>query len=544
MKNPILMQLKAYQERFLKIYAGYYPVNATSLGVYEYNSNFRDFSQTALKNYLAELQTLETELETFKSEKELSLDEAMDAELLGRKIKLERKELLEFAYFERDPSLYVSEALYGLWYLWMRPLDEGDRIQSLTDRIGKIPALFAQAKEFLKEPAKVWVELALDELNGLETFLAETLKNLSRVSPSKAKLQEFGDAAAKEIKNFKKFLSTQFTKSKGEFAIGKKNFEELLNLYHGYSESVADLEKMGQKVLKETQKEITELSKKVSGNIAWKNLVAKLKKKHPAYVDLLRTYEGEVEKLKGFLVQNKIVTIPKYESLRVMDTPLFSRASVPIAAYIDPPLFSKDRTGTFFVTPPKSAKDSEALQEHCYSSLTITALHEAYPGHHLQFVYQANLKSPIRKLFNCSSYYEGWALYCEEMLGDQGYYNDEVKIFQLKDKIWRACRILVDIGLHTKKMSVDEAARFIAKETQMSLEAAKADVRWYTQRPTVPQSYLSGMLKIRVLREQAKKKWEKKYSLKKFHDWFLKFGAIPLGMIEEALNKGGGETEE
>ena len=118
---------------------------------------------------------------------------------------------------------------------------------------------------------------------------------------------------------------------------------------------------------------------------------------------------------------------------------------------------------------------------------------------------------------------------------EAGYYDDWGRLIQLKDKLWRACRVIVDTSLHTRRMSDRQAVSFMARELKMSPVSARADVNWYTMRPTVPQSYLTGMLRIRALREKYRRKLGHKFSLKKFHDALLRHGAIPIPLVEKAL---------
>jgi len=171
----------------------------------------------------------------------------------------------------------------------------------------------------------------------------------------------------------------------------------------------------------------------------------------------------------------------------------------------------------------------------CVTVLRVTSLHEAYPGHHLQFAKQKNAPGTMMKIFHCSSFFEGWALYCEEMMYEQGYYDAPTRLIQLKDKLWRACRILVDVNIQRGEWSDEEAVSFMARELKMARASARADVNWYTMSPTIPQSYFSGMLRIKALREKVQKKQGAKFSLKKFHDDFLQFGAIPIPLVEKAL---------
>ncbi len=536
------MNQKLYhlEKEFLKLYAEFHPTSATSLGLPDQNGRYGDYSSPAVQYYLKALDEFHGRLEKFQSKTPLDSEDQIDLQLLQNKILLEIQELIVSKPHIRNPSFYIQEILYGLWMLLVRPFPKREKLNCFLSRLQKIPNFFSQAKSLLENPPKIWTRIALEELEGLVLFLKDSQKDFLKNYPkSKAQILHSFSKVFFEIENFRKFLKKQLLKiSKGRFAIGEKDFNFLLKYQHGFSEQSKEVLKIGKKVFEETKLALKAQAFKMDKKKSWQKLIEEIRDHHPSRKNLLKTYQRETDRIKKFISQKRLVKIPPKEKLKIIETPSFARSTVPFAAYIDPPLFGTDRTGTFFVTPSRGSSPKEIqeyLKEHCHASLIITALHEGYPGHHLQFVYQANLKRPIRKIFNTSSYYEGWALYCEEMMGENGFYSPEVKLLQLKDKLWRACRIIIDVGIQTGSMSDNKAVRFLAKEAKMSKAAARADINWYSQSPTVPQSYLTGCLKIKALREKAKLKWGKDFSLKKFHEWFLGFGAIPISMIEKNL---------
>jgi uncharacterized protein (DUF885 family) len=533
------LQLLKLQNRFLEDYCSFHPTTATSLGLPKYNGAFSDFSETSVQGYLKGLSGLQKELRMFRAGASLDPDDSVDKELLLAKIALEENELTHFPSHRRDPSAYASEVLYGLWFLFVRPFSKEEKIEGLLSRLLRVRELFSQAEKLLFNPPKVWLKIGLSEAEGLFHFLKSCQREDQWIPRGlRPGFNKAYQGAMEAAQGYKKFLSSHLSKTaKGRFSVGKDNFNFLLKNYHGFSDGASEILKRGEAVFIETQEALQESASKLRKGTAWEKLIDEIKVDHPSQKNLISTYQGAVRKTVRFIRGQSLVAIPAGERLRVIPTPEFARSTIPYAAYIDPPLFAKDRTGHFFVTPVsgKASRAKEYLKEHSHASLLITALHEGYPGHHLQFVYQANLKRPIRKIFNCSSYYEGWALYCEEMMGEEGFYDERAKLLQLKDKLWRACRVIVDVKMHTQGMSDEAAVKFLAKNARMSPAAARADVNWYTQRPTVPLSYLTGMLKIKALREEAKRKWGRNYSLKKFHEWFLGFGAIPISLTKKLL---------
>ncbi|HID94186.1 MAG TPA: DUF885 domain-containing protein, partial [bacterium (Candidatus Stahlbacteria)] len=222
-----------------------------------------------------------------------------------------------------------------------------------------------------------------------------------------------------------------------------------------------------------------------------------------------------------------LVTIPTDEELDVIPTPEFERPIIPYAAYMPPAPFEEQQKGFFYVTP---SDKKEQLRGHSIYKIPVTALHEGYPGHHLQFLHANRVDSKVRKLFGTSVFIEGWALYCEEMMYDLGYYRDpRVRLMQLKDRIWRACRVIIDVNLHTKRMTYGEAIDFLVKEAKLERPNAIAEVKRYTRSPTQPMSYAIGKKQIMSLKDEYKD------GLKEFHDKLLSFGSIPVALIKERM---------
>ncbi len=543
------MTILSLQHQFIRAYCEFHPTTSTSLGFTEFNTQLADFSPQSIRSYLAQLKKINSDLLLLKKSANLKIqnhfclspDDHIDLALMESKILLERQELLSVRTHERDPSVYVGEVIYGLWYLMMRPFAKSEKLRGILGRLESTPALFAQAHLQLKKPPQLWLSIAQEEMKGLFEFFKDAQKELVKEFPkARAELVKKFSQATYAANQFQKYLIRLKKNADGDFAAGTKQFSFLLKNYHGFSQSPEQILKTGQTLLEKTLTELEEQAQKIDKKSSWKQLILQIKKTHPSQKNLLSSYRSAVLQTQKFIRAHHLVSIPKGEKLQVIKTPVFTRSTIPFAAYIDPPLFAKGRTGTFFVTPVESQNPTmreKLLQEHSTASLSITALHEGYPGHHLQFVYQANLTRPIRKIFNCSSYYEGWALYCEEMMFEEGFYSPPARLLQLKDRLWRACRVIVDVGMHTQGMSDGQATDFLSHKAKMAKASARADINWYTKSPTVPMSYLLGMLKIKELRGVAERKWGEKFSLQKFHEWFLGFGAIPLVHLEKALEE-------
>jgi uncharacterized protein (DUF885 family) len=185
----------------------------------------------------------------------------------------------------------------------------------------------------------------------------------------------------------------------------------------------------------------------------------------------------------------------------------------------------------------------EFMAQFNYDTLTAVAIHEAYPGHYVQFLWVQNAPSKVRKLVGCSSNAEGWAHYSEQMMLDEGYgksFNGsdlkslKLRLGQLQDALLRDARYIVGIEMHTGKMTFDQAVDFFVKEGYQSHAVAETEAKRGTSDPTY-LVYTLGKLEILKLREDYKKKMGAKFSLQEFHDQFLRQGFPPVKIIRRAM---------
>ncbi|HCU23994.1 MAG TPA: hypothetical protein DF383_03175 [Deltaproteobacteria bacterium] len=528
-------------QKYFRELCDFQPLWAASLGLAEYAPLVVDLSSVRISAHLQELRAIQKALQNIPPPSVWNEDR-IEWELLQSDLRLRLKEWGEWKKYRQDPCLYVSEWTYGLWYLLLRFPEKDFRVDAALRRLQASRSVLEAAKLHLENPPKLWTKLAIQESEGYLVFLGEVRAELLRNAPRRrAEIQAAIREAESVAREFLRFLRGPLgRRSTGDYAVGRKNFDFLLRHYHRYSLNAAQIRELGKKQFKAIQEQLVEQARMLDSRQAWHRLVETAKRRHPKQGDLLAAYRQESKALRAFIQKQGLVSLPPDESLEVIATPAFARNTVPFAAYVDPPMFHGANHGTFFVTPvtEKRAKQAEALlQEHNFPSLRVTALHEGYPGHHLQFALQRHASGTMMKIFNCSSFFEGWALYCEELMYEAAYYDGWGRLIQLKDKLWRACRVIVDVGLHTGEMTDAEAVRFMARELKMSPLSARADVNWYTQRPTVPQGYLTGMLRLRELRAKEQKKKGVHFSLQNFHDAVLKHGAIPIPLVEKALEE-------
>jgi uncharacterized protein (DUF885 family) len=232
------------------------------------------------------------------------------------------------------------------------------------------------------------------------------------------------------------------------------------------------------------------------------------------------------------LCEADILTVPEKQSLKVQQTPDFLRDVIPFAAYEPPMPLDDEQRGLYYVT---TVEDESLLAEHNNYSIELTSVHEAFPGHHLQFVVANQNNTSVTRLLNASaSMYEGWALYCEQLVFEQGLYNKkEHKFILLRDRLWRALRVIIDVKMHTGQFSFDDAVALLVSKLGFDESQARAEINWYSNAAATPLCYAVGREIILKTRDTIDV--SDKAKLKAFHDALLSQGSIALPLIVQTV---------
>lgn len=540
-------QAKFYQraEEFIDKLMEEAPVAATQLGDHRFDDRLGDRSKPALERQQREIKEALAEFEGFDPV-DFDLDAKIDQRLIVQMAKSMLRGFEKLRHHLRDPGAYSQECLGGIFLLLIRefaPLEE--RLESVLGRLKATPHVLAQGIENInsEEVPPVWCEVALESAQqglGLFTMLIPALAR--QVPELQAELNEGSKAAAEALQDWVNFLQERVApQSKGDFAAGKDLFEELLREDHLLDYTAEELLETGWRLFEETQAEMEQVAREINPARSVKEILEAAKADHPGTEELMDVYRKEMAAVREFVRNQGLVTIPEGESLKIEPTPPFLRGLIPYAAYMMPGPLEKKQEGIFLVTPvdPESSKEEqeEKLKGHNYVSLPVTALHEAYPGHHLQLVYANTVGTLPRKLgaFISTLFIEGWAFYCEELMEQLGYIDKPLyRLGRLNGQLWRAARIILDVSLHLGKMSVEKGIDFLVDRVGLERTNAQAEVRRYTLTPTQPMSYLIGKLEILKLIDEYKRS-HPDASLKEVHDDVLSCGSLPPRLMRERL---------
>jgi uncharacterized protein (DUF885 family) len=263
--------------------------------------------------------------------------------------------------------------------------------------------------------------------------------------------------------------------------------------------------------------------------------LARIRADHPPADRLLTAYRTAMTEARDFVAAHDLVSLPARERLDVEETPAFLRNQIPFAAYYEPAPNDPSQQGRYYVTPP--ANDAE-LAEHDMTGLRHTCVHEAWPGHHLQFVIangNPRARTLPRLLYPSATLYEGWALYSEQLMHKSGFLDSPAsRVLLLRDRLWRALRVMIDVEVHARGVTPERAAQRLVEELGFSPAHALAEVTWYSRAPTVPLGYATGWAMIIALRDEWRAR-NPAAPLREFHDRLLSAGSVALPLVIERV---------
>lgn len=520
------------------------PVRASSLGLTEYDDRLDDLSEAAIErrndrddHWLAAFRGVD--------HAELSFDEQIDRELVisilrGRQI------VRDFEVWRRQPDTYLNPGMQGIFVLFLhqlRPMPE--LVDSAIARMGQIPRNLEDAKRNLRPEAvpPIFLDRAANQARAGARYVREILPAQVDDPALRARLAEAGDAAASAYDDYVAFLEAMRPAASGEWALGEDRYSALLREKEMLGFGARELRQRGQAAYDELAAELTRIARDLRGTEDWKAVLDELNEDHPRTPEEMRLgYEEWTEKARAYLREHRLVSFPEGEECAVVPSPPFQRPVLAVASYMSPPPFSDKMLGHFFVPfPPDGASEEEIqkrLASNSYPGIPTTAVHEAYPGHHWHLVMSKANPSRLRQAFRTPYFSEGWALYAERMMREQGFFTDlRHEMFQYEATIFRAARIIVDTSLHLGEMSWDEAVAFMTGHTALTEPTAKAEVTRYCAWPTQASSYLTGSLEIARIREAffAKRHSSDTDALRAFHDGITSSGGLPIALAERAV---------
>jgi uncharacterized protein (DUF885 family) len=447
--------------------------------------------------------------------------------------------------YETNPDYYSSGVTNSIFTLMSRkfaPPDE--RLRAVIAREEDIPRVLAQARQSLKNPPKIYTEIALEQLPGLQSFFASDVPKAFDEVKDKSLLEQFrksNASAISELKKYQNWLKTDLLpRSNGDFRIGAENYRKKLLYEEMVDIPLNRLLEIGYANLHEDQRHLTELCKKIDPSKTPQQIVERFEQDHPAPDQLLQSFRDTLDGLIAFINSHHIITIPSTVKPILEETPPFARALTTASMDSPGPYERIAKEAYFNVTLPEhdwpKERTAQFMTAFNRGTIASTAIHEAYPGHYVQLLWFQKVSSKVRKLIGCNTNIEGWAHYTEQMMLDEGYGKNDpaLHVGQLLDALLRNCRYIVGIEMHTGKMTYDQGIQFFMKEGFMSHDYAERETKRGTSDPTY-LVYTLGKLQILRLREDYRKKMAAQFSLEEFHDRFMQQGGVPVKFIRHTM---------
>lgn len=535
--------------------AFYLPTNpsaATSYGVHLYDGKLEDFSRAGIASEVKALKGWQQRVAGVDPSS-LSLFVRGDRDLVLNSIRSSLLTLQAIRPWEKNPDFYSSGITSSAFTLMERKFAPPEtRLRDLISRERQMPAALLAARANLKNPPKIYTEIALEQLPGLIQFFQHDVPSaFTDVSDAALKKQfaASNGAVIKALGDYQTWLKNDVSpKSHGDFRIGAKVFREKLKYDEMVDLPLDKLVAIDEANMKANQAEFAKVAKELDPNKTPREVLAELAADHPQPDKILDTFRSTFGTLIGFIDSHHIITIPSTVRPTVEETPPFMRATTFASMDTPGPYETKATTAYFNVTLPEKdwpkQRVDEFMAQFSYPVITSIATHEAYPGHYIQFLWMHKVNDRVRKLLGSATNAEGWAHYCEQMMLDEGLAQYEfpkdrrqqllLKLGQLQDALLRNARFIVGIKLHTGQMTMDQAKAFFVKEGYQSPAVGEVETKRGTSDPTYLY-YTLGKLEILKLRADVEKKEGANFNLEKFHDDFMQHGFAPIAIVRREM---------
>lgn len=519
-----------------------HPVRATALGITGYDDQLGDFSAAGFERRAASNRRWAERLGDLALD-EASLDQHIDVGLV-RSVLAGEAVMEDWANWRRDPATYLGPCLGGVFSLFLHGvLPEADAATAAAARLRSFGEVLHDAAANL-DPAlvsDVILQRGLGQCRAGIAYCRDLIAEEVADPALRAQVADAGESAAAALESFAAHLSDLRSSASGEWAIGEERYSALLRDKELLGYGTAELSRRGADALASLEAEADDLARGIDRDaVGWQQVFDALAGDRPATADqMLAGYSRWTGAARQFLVDRALVTIPDGERCLVEPSPVFQRPVLAVASYNGPPPFTASMTGHFFVPyPPEGTTGDDLakrLADNNHHSMASISVHEAYPGHHWHFAWMKANPRSVRKALWTSYFVEGWALYSEQMMRQQGFFVDpRQELCHVQARLFRAARIVVDTGIHSGEMAFDEAVTFMVERAGLTEPVARAEVGRYCAWPTQASSYLTGAIEI----ERMAGDWcGRGGDLRGFHDTIAGSGGLPIGLAERAVTE-------
>lgn len=520
------------------------PSSATYLGIHKYDDKLEDYSASAIAANIAGAKAFRQKLDAIDPAT-LSVDARLDREFLLHQMTAEVLQLEVVRGWEKNADAYSGAATNSVYLIMKRNFaPAADRLKLVIAREKQMPGLFAEARKNLKNPPRIFTEIAIEQIDGNQSFFKNDLPLAFADVTDQALVAEFktaNDAVIAALGEYKTWLkSSLLPASTGSFALGADTYSQLLMATEMIDMPLDQLLAVAESNRRQNEDALVATAKLIDPKKSVDQVLMQVEAEHPAPGALLKTTQDALDSLRQFIIARKIVTIPASAPARVQETPPFQRSTTSASMDTPGPFEEKATEAYYNMTLPdprwSKAEQADFMRQWYYPAIANVSVHEVYPGHYLQFLYAKAFPSLTRKVFGAATNIEGWAHYAEQIMIDEGFHASEpaYRMAQLQDALLRNIRFIVGIKMHTQGMTVEQAKQLFATQGHQPAAVALSEAKRGAGDPLYGY-YTMGKLAILKLRDDYSVKKGAAFTLQEFHDTFVQMGPLPLPLIREKM---------
>jgi uncharacterized protein (DUF885 family) len=553
-------RLEAFFKEYLEEEFRQRPLEATRLGDHRFDDVLDDVSPKARNGWAERIVKTLADLPKRIDYKKLSRDGQIDFEIWQQDLQRQLWLQQNTKPFEEDPRVYndyITESVYLL--LTQSTLPQPRNVQNAISRMKYLPRIVAAARESLKNPPRVFVETAIKQNRGAIGFYQSGIYDVAGENPALSELKKATRPVVELLQEYQKWLETDLLpRAQGEWRLGKEKFAEKLQL-----ELNAGI--TSEEVLKEAESEVARVESEmyVIARQLWPQMFPKktlpadteagryhtiaavleaVSKEHGKVEDLVKDATGGAVKIKQFIKNKDILRLPEPDRCKIVEMPEFQRGNT-IAYLNQAPALDPKASSYYAISPPPREWSPERVEsyvrEYNQHMVQILTIHEAYPGHYVQLEYSNRCPSLIRRVLFSGVFAEGWAVYTEQVMLDEGYGDSDLKLrlMQLKWYLRTVCNAILDYKMHCTNMSDEEAIRFLMMRGFQSEAEAILKVIRAKQSSCQLSTYFVGRMAFQRLRRLYQTKLGNGFELGRFHEACLAHGTLPVRYLPELVGE-------
>lgn len=552
--------LETFFRRYLDERFALHPTEATALGDHRFDDRMDDLSPAALEKSLAHLKETRARLRKEISRATLSEDERINFDIFDHRLQGSiwlQENTQPWATNPRLYTEYLGDSVYLL--LAQSRLPKETNVAHAIARMRHIPQVVAAAQANLKHPPRAVLETAIKQNLGTIAFYEHDLFELVGDTPQLSALKAEAARVAPILRDYQRWLEQDLLpRATGDWRLGRRKFAHKLEFTLNAGLTAAEVLQDAEAEFRRVNGDLYVVARQlwhryfpgvplpVADDTGRRTTVARViaavSKEHGKPEDLVVDARATVDRIKSFIVAQRILRLPEPDRCQIIEMPEFQRGNS--LAYMNgAPALDPDAPSFYAVSPPPrdwpAQRTQSLLEEYNRHMLQVLTIHEAYPGHYVQLEYSSRHPSLLRRVLQSDVMIEGWAVYTEQMMLDQGYGQGDLalRLNQLKFYLRAVCNAILDQKLHAGNMTDDEAIRLMVEGAFQSREEAVLKLIRAKQTSTQLSTYFVGRTAHVRLREQMQRELGDAFDLARYHEAVLSHGSVPMKYLPQLVRR-------